>query len=542
MDAVFLLNETDRTNFLRLLMQSFGCTYICLWSYFPQPSNCLIFHDGEYREEGNQPSSSAGTLAWRLFLEYQQIQIPIENDRVPGFAFRNNLPYFELRDPDLQRMTSNETQRQFYREARIKVAVFMGCRAGEIELGFSNGTQINIEMRMRDFFPEDFLQSPPPPPPGLGELPQQLTVDPNPTRAVSSSSSSLRSLSTGSPDSSLIFNIPSSSQIATETAGRSSSLPPISTRTTAAAATNPHHQAMQTLSQIRTIPLPSLESEHATMTQAFLAVLTSPSSSSTPTSHHRPQQNLPYNYQLNPKASAFKRYATPASLAPTTPQMRAGLRKQNILNRSILFYRSLHVGRRQLVLGSGAGSRPSSTQLHHMMSERKRREKLNESFQALRSLLPPGTKKDKASVLSSTREYLSSLIAQMSELSGKNQLLEAQLLQSKEAAKEVIGTNSSNEKMNVRIIHALESTSEERFVDLRISVRGEYSVMDMLIRLLEFLRQDRNVNLMSMEANTIAAEPGPLNNINFRLRIEGNGWDESAFTEAVRRLVADLAR
>ncbi|GLT98689.1 hypothetical protein SLE2022_161820 [Rubroshorea leprosula] len=541
MESVFLLNETDRTNFLRLLMQSFGCTYICLWSYFPQRSNCLIFHGGEYREEGNQPSSSTGTLAWRLFLEYQQTQIPIENDScVPGFAFRNNTPYFELRDLDLQRMTSNETQLQFYREARIKVAVFMGCRAGEIELGFSNGTQINIEMRMREFFPEDFLQSPPP---GFGELPQQLTVDPNPTRAVSSSSSSLRSLSTGSPDSSLIFNIPSSSHIATETAGCSSSLPPISTRTTAAAATTPLHQAMQTLSQIRTIPLPSLESEHATMTQAFLAVLTSPSSSSTPTSHHRPQQNLPYNYQLNPKASAFKRYATPASLAPTTPQTRAGLRKRNILNRSILFYRSLHAGRRQLVLGSGAGSRPTSTQLHHMMSERKRREKLNESFQVLRSLLPPGTKKDKASVLSCTREYLSSLIAQVSELSGKNQLLEAQLLQSKEAAKEVIETNSSNERMNVRIVHALESTSEERFVDLRISVRGECSVMDMLIRLLEFLRLDRNVNLMSMEANTIAAEPGPLNNINFRLRIEGNnGWDESAFTEAVRRLVADLAR
>lgn len=36
--------------------------------------------------------------------------------------------------------------------------------------------------------------------------------------------------------------------------------------------------------------------------------------------------------------------------------------------------------------------RSSSTQLHHMISERKRREKLNESFEALRALLPPGIK------------------------------------------------------------------------------------------------------------------------------------------------------
>ncbi|PNX75290.1 transcription factor bHLH041-like protein, partial [Trifolium pratense] len=36
--------------------------------------------------------------------------------------------------------------------------------------------------------------------------------------------------------------------------------------------------------------------------------------------------------------------------------------------------------------------RPSSNQLHHMISERRRREKLNENFQALRALLPQGTK------------------------------------------------------------------------------------------------------------------------------------------------------
>jgi len=34
----------------------------------------------------------------------------------------------------------------------------------------------------------------------------------------------------------------------------------------------------------------------------------------------------------------------------------------------------------------------TSSQLNHMISERRRRERLNESFEALRGLLPPGSK------------------------------------------------------------------------------------------------------------------------------------------------------
>ncbi|MBA0838925.1 hypothetical protein Goarm_004709 [Gossypium armourianum] len=102
---------------------------------------------------------------------------------VPGFAFANSLPYIELRELDFQNRWSNQTQRQFYQvniyesfndciiyfcklgtnlvlcllqEAGIKRAVFMGCRSGEIELGLSNVVQLNMEIEMTRFFPEDF--------------------------------------------------------------------------------------------------------------------------------------------------------------------------------------------------------------------------------------------------------------------------------------------------------------------------------------------------------------------------------------------------
>lgn len=41
MDIAFHLHEGQRHSFLQSVMHSYGCTYICLWSYLPQPSKSL---------------------------------------------------------------------------------------------------------------------------------------------------------------------------------------------------------------------------------------------------------------------------------------------------------------------------------------------------------------------------------------------------------------------------------------------------------------------------------------------------------------------
>ena len=46
----------------------------------------------------------------------------------------------------------------------------------------------------------------------------------------------------------------------------------------------------------------------------------------------------------------------------------------------------------QAVAAAEAVQPPSVNQLQHMFSERKRREKLNDSFHALKAVLPPGSK------------------------------------------------------------------------------------------------------------------------------------------------------
>ncbi|XP_016651480.1 PREDICTED: putative transcription factor bHLH041 isoform X2 [Prunus mume] len=557
MDTAFQLDEGSRASFLRLIMQSFGCFYICLWSYMPPPSNCLFFLDGVYDEE-NQPSSSSGNQARRLFDEYRQsIFNVVENECVPGFAFRNSLPNLELQEIDLQRLASSSVQRQFY-----QTAVFMGCKSGEIELGLSNVPQINIKRElMRNWLPEAFTR----------QLSPHTAVanrpnNPDQQNPLSSSSSSFRSLSTmDSPEySSILFNIPTTTttshinipEVFTQPAPNP--LQPINIVTSlepmpplniiSSSITSPHQQALQAFSRIRNTQFPNPEIEDAAMTRAILAVLSaSPSSSS---SHQPPPQtNVPPSsstaHFLTPKTSAFKTYNS-SPLAPRTPKS-ANVRKQIMLKRSISFLRSLNLMR----LREGIqATRPTSSQLHHMISERKRREKLNESFHTLKSLLPPGTKKDKASVLTTAREYLISLRAQVAELSKRNQQLEARLPPAaKEAYNEeaAAAAGSSNERVSVTLTRvASESTpdQDQQIFDLQVVLRSvECCTEDMVIRILEFLKRVNNVSLMSMEANTwMSGSDSNVNRVILRLRVDqGTEWDEAAFQEAVRRVVADLA-
>lgn len=535
MEGAFLLDDEARARFLQFVMQSFSCTYICLWSYLPQPSNCLFFKDGLYHEETNQPSSSSGfTLARRLFDDYRNSIFILGNNCVPGLAFKNSLSYLDLKEMDLKGLVSSETQRLFYQEASIKTAIFMGCKSGEIEIGFSNVTQINMEMKLRSWFLGDITRS-------LSPLSEAFQVQPPSEQNIpitrSSSSSSLRTLSTmESPEySSLLFNInPSTSYMPETPIEQTVVMKPISTTSTSTSS----HQAALSLSQIRNRQFPNTEIEDAAMTRAILAVISSSSPSSSSSSHQPNQQNLvPHNNRITREASAFKNYDT-SIFSPLTAQMKPNLSgRQSMLKRAIDYFKSLNSMR---IHEQVQGNRPIGN-LHHMLSERKRREKLNESFQALRALLPPGSKKHKVSILTSTREYLTSLKAQVSELSRRNQLLEAQILP---AAREAPQEVTTDERLDVRLIRnpqaASTSTSEETIADLRVTVRGDCCMLALAICLLEFLKQVKNVSLMSMEADTQQAESTSIYRLTLSLNIQGSEWDESAFLEAVKRVVAEL--
>ncbi|XP_010536863.1 PREDICTED: putative transcription factor bHLH041 [Tarenaya hassleriana] len=259
--------------------------------------------------------------------------------------------------------------------------------------------------------------------------------------------------------------------------------------------------------------------EEEAMTRAILAVLTAPSNVLSTSTSSSPKKVIP-------RASAFKRYSTGVSVSGASR-----LRKQiNMTKRAIAFYRGLDVIRRERL---DMGGSPTATQLHHMITERKRREKLNESFQALRLLLPPTTKKDKASLLEGAREQITRLQSEVSRLKERNRELGAEFVGEREM--ESLG---KGQRLTVGI------KRREKTAGLRVVVRGEnVSVDDLIIRLIEFLKRVSNVSLVSIEARTLTQEGGdssPLLLLSLGLMIEGE-WDESALQEAVRRVIADVA-
>lgn len=108
---------------------------------------------------------------------------------------------------------------------------------------------------------------------------------------------------------------------------------------------------------------------------------------------------------------------------------------------------------------------------------------------------------------------------QVAELSRRNHILEAQVLPRKSAAGET-STGSSNERVEVQMTNVATSSAAARLVDLQVTMRGDVSMVDLVVTLLEFLKTDRNVNLMSVEANTSVADTTVINNVVMRLRIE----------------------
>ncbi|XP_027901948.1 putative transcription factor bHLH041 isoform X1 [Vigna unguiculata] len=514
MENVFSLPVAARADFIQFLLQSFGCSYICLWAYDSISPNRLCFLDGIYNVTNDQPGSSLGTVAQQLFRQFRTLTFDVNDDRVPGLAFRNQRPYLELQRLELLRLASTEIQTQFFQEARIKSAVFMGCNKGEIELGFLNMSQVDIQTALRSLFPGEFSTG------------QSQQIDQNPP---TSSSSSLRSISTGSPEySSLLFSIPGTSQSHfPETLGGARVLPMQPVPNTA---TGPHQQAIEALAQAPLTQFPTPETEHYAIMRAILHVIS-------PTSHHH--QNLPFAPVVHPDASAFQRYRSDIG-----PNMASNIRKQSFMKRSLTFFRNLNFMRMRERIQ--ATSRPTNTQLHHMISERRRREKLNENFQALRALLPPGTKKDKASILIAAKDTLSSLMAEVDQLSKRNEGLTSFLPSKEPTTEESKARLSPNERLSVRVSHVPESSSsQERMVELQVNVRAQVSQIDLSICLLEFLKQCLSVSLVSMDANTHIAEGNNnvIHQLTFRLRIiQGSDWDECTFEEAVRRVVGDLAQ
>lgn len=122
-------------------------------------------------------------------------------------------------------------------------------------------------------------------------------------------------------------------------------------------------------------------------------------------------------------------------------------------------------------------------------------------------------------MLSSTTDYLSSLRSQVAELTKRNMILESQMnsVKKSESGAEEAGSSSSGERIGVEIAQV---SSEARLVELRVTVRGECSLLDLVGRLIEFLRGESSVSLTSVESHTRMPGSLALHVVMMRLRLE----------------------
>ncbi|CAA6660927.1 unnamed protein product [Spirodela intermedia] len=392
-----------------------------------------------------QPSCYAGTSGQGQFDLYGGSFC--DQTGLPGFDFKDGLGCLGVDDSSMSSGASGLTRPQFYQSMMI---------AGE------------------------FVQQSP-----LGEF---FQPDQN---LRSLSSSSMRSLSVGSPA--------SVEQVA-------------------------HRVTILAYDQFRGVQFPTPTDDDAAMARAMLAVMSSSSSSSSPrlsaTSrawHDRGRSRG--------GGGAFIPYD------PTAPAV-AGVEARKLSPGQEMMKRSFSILRGISPMSGGDArlqeSRPTTNQLHHMISERKRREKLNESFSDLRTLLPPGTKvrprlKDKASVLAGTIEQVKTLRSQISDLEEKNKAMEMSILPPDEEDGSADGVQE-----RIRMTSATEPSSGKQLIEIRVTVPAECDMID----------PRPEVNLLSLDASIYLRQKNPVRLTILTIRLKGGEeWDEGPFKEAVTRVI-----
>ncbi|KAJ4789118.1 basic helix-loop-helix (bHLH) DNA-binding superfamily protein [Rhynchospora pubera] len=513
MDSVFLLSPKYRLRFLQHAARLLGCAYICIWSPFPHQSSNHLSCIGAWLQD----ESDRG-LTTTLFEEYRGSFCSIVRGCVPGWAFKDGLPYFELPDSELMSSASQQVQQQFYQESGIKTAVFLGCQNGEIELGMTTPYPADLQMNVHQVFSENFIQQS-----LMADLlqpPQDQPISVE-TARPSSSSSSLPSISVGSPEDSYLNILPGSQSLTSDSMASDPLIVPA-----------PAHQLqMHAYGQYRNVQFPTPASDDEAMAKAILAVISSSTTSSSSLS--------PVGEGVSKFTGAFKAYKS--GLGPRVESVKAGsVGTQQMFKAGLAMLRRMYWTSHQSRVEPEVMTRPTGNQLHHMISERKRREKINESFEALRKLLPPGSKKDKASVLSKTKDYVSTLKEEIRELEEKNKQLEMQLCETKQTQKmktQEVGESSESIQIEVTRASAPVSTASQR-VNLQIIVRDECDLTDLILRVLGCLKEIGAFHLVSVDASSETPRFAQVL-VDFTLQVTADDYSEASLKEAVKKVVKD---
>ncbi|XP_050891212.1 truncated basic helix-loop-helix protein A isoform X2 [Lathyrus oleraceus] len=190
----------------------------------------------------------------------------------------------------------------------------------------------------------------------------------------------------------------------------------------------------------------------------------------------------------------------------------------------------------------GKGTPQDELSANHVLAERRRREKLNERFIILRSLVPFVTKMDKASILGDTIEYLKQLRRKIQDLETRNRQMESE----KSGVTVLVGPT---EKKKVRIVEGngtgggVRAKAVEVVASVQVSIIESDALLEIECLQREGLLLDVMMMLRELRIEVIGVQSSLNNGVfvaELRAKVKENGNGKKVSIVEVKRALNQI--
>ncbi|CAI8602961.1 unnamed protein product [Vicia faba] len=189
----------------------------------------------------------------------------------------------------------------------------------------------------------------------------------------------------------------------------------------------------------------------------------------------------------------------------------------------------------------GKGTPQDELSANHVLAERRRREKLNERFIILRSLVPFVTKMDKASILGDTIEYLKQLRRKIQDLETRNRQMESEIT----GVTVLVGPT---EKKKVRIVEgngggAVRAKAVEVVASVQVSIIESDALLEIECLQREGLLLDVMMMLRELRIEVIGVQSSLNNGVfaaELRAKVKENGNGKKVSIVEVKRALNQI--